>query len=116
MPQLVDVRAAPVTDAVLPEWAEVTIVFRLPSLRVVALDGWKYGTLVVHATWDDPKAKPFTVTHRPSKLAVFRGADVEEMVREVERVWARCPRAWAADEVDAASVPPDVVAWCRENR
>lgn len=119
MPQLVRVEAfehTGVEEAYVPEWRERTVVFRLPSGRVVALDAWQHGTLVVHATWDDRDAKPFTVTHWPSRLMVCRVAEVDQAVERAEWLWRSCPRAWAGDEVDVALLPADVVQWCKENK
>jgi hypothetical protein len=116
MPQLVENDAVSGSDVVLPEWRECTIVFHRRGGGVLALDGWRYGTLVVHATWDDPEARPFTVAHFWSKLAVARFADAEQAFAAAEHLWSECPRAWAASEVDVRSVPPGVVRYCKENQ
>lgn len=120
MPELVqndDDAASVVSDtAHKPEWRECTVVFRLPSLRVLALDGWQYGTLVVHATWHDTRLRPFTVAHMPSGLALCRFTEVDQAKTAAEHLLAECPRVWSARDVDAAAVPAATVQWCRENQ
>lgn len=116
MPELVFTEPDAQPDAAYkPEWRECTVTFRQPSGRVLALDGWQYGTLVVHATWDDAGHQPYTVTHLPSLLAVCRFAEVEQATAACERLWAACPHVWAARDVDVKCVPADLAAWCKEN-
>lgn len=118
MPELVQVDEVAVPDAAYrPEWRECTVIFRLQSGRVLALDGWRYGTLVVHATWHDPCLRPFTVAHLPSKdaigpMAVCRFAEVEQATTAVERLWQECPNGWAAD---IRTLPASVIQYCKEN-
>lgn len=120
MPELVETDDVVVPDTTYrPAWCECSVIFRSPSGQVLSLDGWRYGTLVVHATWHDPRAKPFTVAHLPSKdavgpLAVCRFAEVDQATAAVEKLWADNPSAWASD-APIRSLPASVVQWCRGN-
>jgi hypothetical protein len=109
-----------------PVWTERTLIFKMPSGRVHALDGWVYGTLAVHSTWawrfvgsmrfDLP---PVTITHQPSKLALAFLADVEEAVAKIEWLWDQCPASWLEEDIKgemaAGRLPKDVVEWSRRH-
>lgn len=113
VPTLVTVRPPP--GIVTPEWVERTLIFRLPTLRVVAVDGWVYGTLAVHSTWDDPDLPPVTITHLPSKLAVARMMEPQEAAAQVEWLWQAWPGGWG-EEPDIGRVPKEVAEWCRSRQ
>lgn len=119
MPSLVcvdDEPAVVTTTTYAPEWREKTVIFRLPTLRVLWLDGWQYGPLVVHATWDDAKARPYVVAHLHTLLVLCRWDTTEQAVAAVERLWREAGRELSAREPDARRMPADVVQWCKENQ
>lgn len=100
---------------VKPVWVERTIIFRRPAGNVIALDGWIYGTLAVHSTWDDPTKPLVTITHQPSKLPVARLNNPDEAVAKVEWLWDQCPREWIEERPSKDRVPKEVLEWCKAN-
>jgi hypothetical protein len=126
MPQLVTINEqdyATQSTSIELEWRERTIVFRRTSSSkthtnagIVALDGWQYGTLVAHATWDDKNAPPYTITHLPSKLMVARISDCDETLAQTERLWQSCPLAWAGYDVNKQLIPKEVVQWLKDHQ
>lgn len=118
MPSLICADDEPVVVATTyaPGWREKTVIFRLPTLRVLWLDGWQYGPLVVHATWDDEKARPYTVSHLHTLLKLCQFDEVAQAVAAAERLWREAGRELSAREPDARQFPADVVQWCRENQ
>src|SRR6185312_3829633 len=100
---------------VLLTWEERTLVWRRPAGNVVAVDGWVYGALAVHGTWDGNR-KPVTITHRPSTLVVARCDSPEQAVKDAEWLWQRCPNKWVMDCPTLAELPADVVQWLGRNK
>lgn len=99
-----------------PVWTEHTAVFRDPSGRVLAEDGWRYGTLIVHPTLpgDLTKGMPaVTVTHLPTLLAVLRVNDADDAMRAAEKLWSDAGDALVAKDADAvrARVSTAVREW-----
>lgn len=113
--------AAPVQK---PEWQETSIIFRDDCGTVRAVDGWRYGTLGVHATQDGDLSKgvaEVTVTHLTSKIAIIRVTEVEDALAVAERLWELCRPAFcsATDEPDRSKIPEAVVGWikrCNQER
>lgn len=104
--------------ALKPEWRETTLVFRFESGAVLAVDGWRYGTLVVHPVLPtEPRgAALMCVTHAPTRLAILRIDSPEEAMTAAEWLWEVCPKAWTRPdyEVDRASIPAAVEQKCRQ--
>lgn len=105
----------PVVPTTLPEWREMTIVFRLSSGAVHTEDGICYATLAVHPSLseNDPAV---TVTHLPTKLAIFKVNEANDAVALVEQLWLKCADAFKrrGEDVDRSKVPPDVLQWIKE--
>ena len=97
-----------------PEWQERTLVFRLPTGRVLAEDGWRYGELFVHgALPGDPDL--VCVTHVATRLAVLRVVEVEDAIAGAEILWRECRGAWRyADDVDLTKIPKHIETWVRK--
>ncbi len=112
---LVPVRPGPPPTRTLPEWQETTIVFRLASGGVIAEDGYKYGTLVVHPTLPAEKEVLFALTHMYTRhSAILRVKEIEDGIACAERLWDRCgPLLANNDEIDPVKVPADVVEWIK---
>lgn len=104
---------APVTRL---EWRERTLVFRQRGGRVNAVHGWQYGTLVVHRSLAGFNVPNFTITHRPSLVAVAKLADSDEAVVQTEWLWESCPRAWCEDEVNKTLISKEVLQWLKEHQ
>lgn len=125
MPQLTDfgddLPAVPTTPA-LPQWQERTLVFRgndapTGTCPIETVDARVYGRLAVHDTLPgNAGCKPVTITHLPSMVVVCREHDEALAEVRVEWLWGQCPTAWSGDAVDKAKLPPEVVAWCKENQ
>lgn len=125
MPKLLTIAPpAPPAEAIKPTWEERTIIFKPTNLggRVIAVDGWVYGSLCIHSTWAElytvgggPKfaLPPVTITHRPTKLAVAYLDVVDEAVAQVEWLWDLCPQLWTADEqsVIKSQAPAEAREW-----
>lgn len=125
MPKLLaTMPVAPPTEAIKPTWVERTIIFRPPQMggRVIAVDGWCYGTLCIHSTWAWIYAlgtgtrfalPPVTITHLPTKLAVAYLDGVDEAVAQTEWLWDLCPQLWTAEEQDVVKkqAPAEAREW-----
>ncbi len=116
MPALVATVRVQAAAPVKPLWVERTLIFRRPAGNVVALDGWVYGQLAVHATWSSPNLPPVTICHLPSMLAVARLAEVNEAVAQVEWLWESCPRAFTGEVVDTKQLTEGVLQWLQSNQ
>ena len=116
MPQLIATLQSAPTERVKPEWLERTIVFRRPGGNVVTIDGWVYGTLAIHATWDSSDLQPVTITHMPSRLAVARLSDVDEALAQVEWLWDVCPLQWVEETVNPTQLPAEITQWAQEHQ
>ena len=101
----------PPTPVIPAQWRELTVVFRLPTGRILTVDGHALGTLAVHPSWDTDSG--VTITHLPTKLVVARMEDAAGAVQAVEWLWERCRHVWIKHEVDPAAVPQDVMDWIR---
>lgn len=105
----------PTLPVTLPEWREMTIVFRLPSGAVHTEDGICYATFAVHPSLDE-KDPAVTVTHLPTKLSIFKVDEANDAVALTEQLWLKCADAFKrrGEDVDRTKITPDVVAWIKE--
>ena len=105
----------PTTPTQLPEWREMTIVFRLLGGAVHTEDGICYATLAVHPSLDEKDAA-VTVTHLPTKLSIFKVDEANDAVALVEQLWLKCADAFKrrGEDVDRTKIPTSVVNWIKE--
>ncbi len=115
MPQLVrpkQTQGSLVT--LLPQWQDVTLIFRQESGRVLAIDGQRYGPLAIHESLDG--SPTYSVTHCRSKKRLCRVSDSQEAIAKCAWLWVQCPRAWDDDEVRIELLSQSVVEYCLGNR
>lgn len=105
----------PAPSVVLPEWREMTVVFRLEGGAVHTEDGIAYATLAVHPSLNDSDPA-VTVTHLPTKLAIFKVDEANDGVELVEQLWLKCADAFKrrGEDIDRTKIPPAVVQWIKE--
>lgn len=110
------VRTQPVKPAnvILPEWEEMTVIFRLEGGGIRAEDGIRYGTLAVHPSLgnDEP---PVTVTHLPTKIPIFQADSAEDGISLAEKLWLRCADAFKrrGEDIDRGKLTADDMAWIK---
>lgn len=105
----------PVVPTQLPEWYEMTIVFRLSCGAIHTEEGICYATLAVHPSLDEKDAA-VTVTHLPTKLAIFKVNEANDAVALVEQLWLKCADAFKrrGEDVDRTKISPAVAQWIKE--
>lgn len=98
-----------------PDWREMQMCLRLKNLTVQVIDGFQYGTLVVHMSIPQENDCMWVVTHRPSQLAVVRLEKFEDCTAFAEKLWDMHELLMdqPGENINIAKMPDSTISWIK---